>query len=312
MTADRRRVLLAASQGWEREFQELFARDPLDQWEVAVADSFSRARFLVQHNPCDLMVVHEDVLEREGAQGLAWLSWQKNVPVVFLGASPLACARAVEVGVTLCLHRDLALDHPPLLASTMKQALRINDACVGYERSKKQLSETRQHVDRLVTMLWRQTPRIGENQYYSQPYMLERLDEELARAERHQLPLSLAIGEVGEEVADESAPTMPDWGTEILVKGKRRCDVVGQYGPRGFMLLMVHTPKDGAMVCCKRIQQVLEHPGADLEGPHAPLRAFIGMTSLQGERRAPQALLRMAEQNLEMARSDMQMRLVAS
>ncbi|MFO0866918.1 MAG: hypothetical protein U0744_20140 [Gemmataceae bacterium] len=42
MTAERRRVLIAASQGWEREFQDLFTKTPLDQWEVAVADSFSR------------------------------------------------------------------------------------------------------------------------------------------------------------------------------------------------------------------------------------------------------------------------------
>lgn len=310
MIAERRRVLIAASQGWEREFQALFAKEPLDQWEVAVADAFSRARFLVQHNPCDLLLVHEDVFEREGPQGLNWLAWQKNVPVVFLGASPWACTRATELGVTLCLHRDMVLDHPPLLAATMKQAMQISDACQGFERTKKQLGETRQHVDRLVTMLWRQTPRKGEQQWYSQPYMLERLEEELARSERHKLPLSLAIGELADEETEEAPIDIPEWGTDLIVKKKRRCDVVGQYGPHGFMLLMVHTPKEGAEVCCKRLQQYFKHPSEELAGPFPSMRAFFGMTSVQGERRTPQELLRLAEQGLESARRETKLRLV--
>jgi len=310
MITERRRVLIAASQGWDREFHELFARDPLDQWEVATADSFSRARFLVQHNPCDIVLVHEDVFEREGPQGLSWLAWQKTAPIVFLGASPLACTRATDLGVTMCVHRDLVLDHPPLLATTMKQAMQIHDACRGLEKTKKQLSETRQHVDRLVSMLWRQTPKSGEQQWYSQPYMLERLDEELSRAERHKLPLSLAIGEFADEENEQAPIDIPDWSTNLIVQRKRRCDVVGQYGPRGFMLLMVHTPKDGAAVCCRRLQQYLEHPSEAVPGPHAPMRAYFGMSSIQGERRPMQELLRVAEQNLERAREEATLRLV--
>ena len=309
MLAESRRVLIAVNKTHEGEIKSLFEREPLSQWLTLYADSFPMARFTLMHNPCDALVVHEDLLEAEGGPGLAWLAWQREFPTIFMGQSARMFQRAYELGARHCLSFDMALSHPPLMATVLDQSSKTMAMSTALKRSKDQLSQTRRHIDRLVTLIWRAAPRHDESQWYSEPYILERLEEELARAERYKLPLSLAVGEMNEEeVADAS---LPDWTPELLVKTKRRCDVVGQYGPRSFLLLMVQTPKTGSITCCKRLQNFLEHESQSLTGPHQQARAFFGVTTTQGDRQSPQSLLRFAEQNLDAARHEKLMRIVA-
>jgi diguanylate cyclase (GGDEF)-like protein len=310
---ERRRVLIAAGPGANEPLRHLFCKDPLDAWDILEADSFSRARFLLQHDPCDVLLVNCDLFEREGGQGLAWLAWQRETPVVFLaGLSSLHFQKAFDLGVHVCLPRHLALDDPHLLAAAMDQALRNGAMRLGYQKTKERLAETRQHVDRLVNMIWRTGARRAETQWFSQRYMLERLSEELARVERHQVPLTLAIGELqaapGADV--EQGPVLPDWTMDLIIRGKRRCDVAGQYGLGGFMILMVHTPLQGGINCCRRLQKTLEHPQEPLPGPHVGWHAYFGVSGTSTGKMSAAAMLRAAEQNLDAARADERERIV--
>lgn len=307
-TAEPRRVLIAVNKTHDGEMKSLFEREPLAGWQPLFADSFSRARFTMRHNPCDALIVHEDLLDAEGAQGLAWLAWKKDYPTIFVGQSAIAFQRAYELGAAHCLGLDMALSHPPLLATVLQQSQKHVHVAGELERSRSQLTLARRHIDRLVTLMWRATPHQDDRQWYSEPFMLERLTEELARADRHKVPLSLAIGEMSDAERDDAV--LPEWTPEILVKEKRRCDVVGQYGPRGFLILMVHTPKTGGFNCLKRLQTRLETP-AETTRPRPPLRAYFGMTSTNGDRLTSQGLLRNAEENLEAARREKQLRIVA-
>lgn len=308
MTVERRRVLIAVNKTHDGEMKSLFEREPLAGWQPLFADSFSRARFTMRHNPCDALIVHEDLLDAEGAQGLAWLTWKKDYPTIFVGQSAMAFQRAYEIGAANCLPLDMALTHPPLLATVLQQAQKNLQMSTDLERSRIQLVQTRRHIDRLVTLMWRATPHRDDCQWYSEPFMLERLSEELARADRHKIPLSLAIGELNEDEREDAR--LPEWTPELLVKEKRRCDVVGQYGPRGFLILMVHTPKTGGFNCLKRLQTRLESP-EEKSQPRSPLRAFFGLTSTNGDRLSSQGLLRSAEENLEAARHEKLLRIVA-
>lgn len=310
MLADRRRVLLAVNKTHEGEMKSLFERESLALWQPLFADSFSRTRFTMQHNPCEALVVHEDLLASEGNQGLSWLAWKKDYPTIFVGQSAAHFQRAYELGVQHCLAFDMALSHPPLMATALDHSIKTMDSLRTLRRAKEQLSQTRRHVDRLVTLMWRAAPHYEESQWYSEPYMLERLQEEIARAERHKLPLSLAVGELKDE--EQPDPILPEWTADAIIKTKRRCDIAGQYGPKGFILLMVHTPRTGGMICCKRVQTYLEHSAESLPGPRGSVRAFFGMTSTLGERHSPQSLLRSAEENLDAARHDKMLRIVAS
>src|SRR5271170_2537945 len=120
--SDRRHVLVGTSPENQGMFRELFQRHPLDQWVTQEAESFSRARFVLQHEPCDVLLVNDDLYEREGGQGLAWLAWQREVPVVLLvGQSPETYARAYQLGVSVCLPRDQVMGHPAGLAAGLSQ-----------------------------------------------------------------------------------------------------------------------------------------------------------------------------------------------
>lgn len=308
MYVERKRILVAAASGRDSELKTLFERDPLGGWEPLFAESFARARFILQHNPCTALVVHEELLEKEGTQGLAWLAWKKDYPVVFLGESPVHFQTAFDLGVQACLPYPMAFANPALLATTLRNAEKSIQNVAQLDRTREQLTQTRKHVDRLVTLIWRSSPHNNDHQWYSQPYLFERLTEELARAERHKVPLSLALGEINQEGESIFPETTPD----LLVKGKRRCDVVGQYGNTGFMLLMVHTPKMGGMSCCRRIQNLIETPETvTTPGPRPAVRAYFGLSTTHGDRHSPQSMLRAAEQNLGSARTEPLQRIVA-
>jgi PleD family two-component response regulator len=304
----RRRVLVAAAGQPQTDLLALFAREPLADWETHTADSFSAARFVLQHTPCDVLLVHEDLYHREGYPGLAWLAFQRETPILFLGSTAEQFARAYELGVALCLPRDMAFAHAPLLHESMKQTMHHGTLRHLNERTHDQLIETRRHVDRLVSMIWRITPRQMGNDWLSQRHLMERLEEELSRSQRHRLPLSIAVGEL--QGAD-SPGTFPEGTAELLVRGKRRCDIVGQYGPRGFMLLMVHTSKPRGVMCCRRLQQYIEQPVQKSPSEQIAVRAYFGLASTSAEMMTPQTLLRAAEQNLDSARRGAQMCVVA-
>lgn len=302
---ERRRVLVAAGPARENVLRDLFAAPALGRWEGVAADGLARARFVQQHHPCNLLLVDDDLLARDGWQGLAWLTDGSAAAVVFLSAAVSeTVTRAYRHGVHVWLPRDLALADPALLAAALDRAAQLGETEGKLLRTTEQLTQARRHVDRLVGLIWRSAPGADHQPHlFSQRYMLERLEEELARSRRHGTPLTLAVGEVR---PPEAAPEEPvDWvgvASARLARAKRACDVAGQYGPQGFLLLLVHTPKEGGVVCCRRLLHVLEQPEAD-GASDPPLRAYFGLASMTEEAATPQRLLRTAEQNLEAAKS---------
>jgi diguanylate cyclase (GGDEF)-like protein len=313
LASEARRVLLAAGSKASESLRELFNEEPLNAWKILEADSFARARFVLQHDPCDVLVVNEDLLASEGGQGLGWLAWNQETPIVYLaGSSSEMLRKAYEQGATICLPRQMVLEQPMLLVTAIEHARQAANLRQEQRVTKERLHETRQHVDRLINMIWRTTPRQAEVHWFSQRYMMERLTEELSRAERHQIPLTLALGEVQPAAAEEMelANLMPDWTMNTIAGGKRRSDVAGQYGPDGFMLLMVHTPIKGGLLCCRRLQKAIEHPQEPLPGPHANLHAYFGISGTLDGKTSAAGLLRLAEQNLDAARREAKERLV--
>jgi diguanylate cyclase (GGDEF)-like protein len=308
---ERRRVLVAARAMDEEALRPLFASAALAGWEPVEADSFHRARFTLQHTGCDVLLIDEGLYTAEGPEGLAWVSRQREAPVLLLaGAGAEVCARAYEHGA-LCLPRRAALDHPPLLAAALKRAAQEGDLARTHRRTRESLSQCRRQVDRLVGLLWRSVPIDTQTQWCSQRHVLERLQEEVARSGRHGSPLTVAVGEVHTPGEEQAAADSGQWVAQRLNRVKRRCDVAGQYGLQGFLLLMVHTPSDGAVTCCRRLQRALEEPGLPPAGPRGPVRACFGLASYGDQAATPQALLRTAEEHLEAAKTRAPERIVA-
>lgn len=308
---ERPRVLIAAGAEQQPSFETLFAQEPLDQWETAAATSFAQARFALQYQPCDLLLINNDLVEREGSQGLAWLAFQLETPVLFLGDDrPEMYLRVFDLGLNTCLPYSMAMMQPALLHLAMRHAIAAWEVKLHHKRLQGQLEKTQRQVERLTQMIWRVTP-ISDDQWYSQRHMLERLGEELTRCHRHHLPLSVAMGELRSPDRSQIM-NLPDDAAAALLRGKRRCDVIGHYGSGGFMLLMVHTSKRGGVACCRRLRQYLEAPAQELDGPRRSMHSFFGVASSTIATTTPQSLLRIAEENLQAARTCAESQIVAN
>src|SRR5262249_7399441 len=149
-------------------------------------------------------------------------------------------------------------------AAALQHALGDGVTLQRARRTGDQLRDCHCQVTRLANLLWEATPAAGRPPWFSQRYMLERLQEEGCRSERHGNPLSVVLGEVWvaqeEPLADEEPGPISRWTAERVNRNKRRCDVAGQYGPQGFLLLLPHTPPQGAVTFCRRLQGLLEDP----------------------------------------------------
>jgi PleD family two-component response regulator len=314
---ERRRVLVATGTADASRLLSVFTQEPLHGWEAVPADSFEEARFVLQHNACDLLLVDEALYDQQGPDGLSWLARQREVPLVFLGGpAPDKVTRAYEDGANVWLPRGVALSNPRLMAAALERATELTCLRRGRERAAEAVHHCRRQIDRLVGLLWRTAPMNTENQWLTHRHMLERLQEEVARTERHGTPLTVVLGELqaapGDDAPPADAATLEPLTTLRIARAKRRCDVAGHYGMHGFMLLLVQTPQTGAVTCCRRLQKLLEEtPPAANAGPRGPIRAYFGVASYAPEASNPRSLLSRAEERLEKARTAEPERVVA-
>jgi PleD family two-component response regulator len=301
---DRRRLVLAARPSEASALLSQFARAPLDKWNVENADTFERARFLLQHNPCDILMVDEGLYQDAGALGLAWLAGQREVPILFMTAmEPELVAQAYRNGAHLCLPRQLALHNTSVLSAALERMAQLSDMQRSSRRTKDNLNQCRRQIDRLVNLLWRTVPMDPERQWFTQRHILERLQEEVCRSGRHGSVFTLALGEVQAAEPSGEVAELAEWTTETLSRTKRRCDVAGHYGLQGFMLLLMETPKAGGVACCKRLQQYLGQAARPPRGPRGPINACFGLSTFSADNAASQSLLSRAEKHLEAAKA---------
>jgi diguanylate cyclase (GGDEF)-like protein len=300
---EQRRVLLTADSAASPPLLDLFGRGPLKDWQAVAADSFEQARFVLRHQPCDALLVDEGVYKGEYADGFAWLVRRHQLPFLLLArAEPGMVSFALEHGATQWLPYDLALSHPLLLAGALNQVAQVTDLHRRIEQMHSKLHESRRQVDRLVGVLWRSLPQDSEQRWFTHRHMLERLHEEVSRARRYQVPLTLVLGEIG-NVPDEQSELAGKWLAEQIMKTKRSADVAGQYGPHGFMLLLVHTEEAGGIAYCRRLQKALGQPsGAAGDFPNS-LRAYFGIAGDGAALLTPERLLSLAEQQLEASKT---------
>jgi len=297
-----RRVLLTASADVRLWLRDHFARGVFQSCELLEADSLERARFILQHDQCDVHVIDASTELGPDLEGLEWMASRFEPPVILLATSnPELVAKALEMGVQQWLPRDLVLHHPRILAAALMQATRFGDLRQRISSAEAALQESRRHIGRLVALLWQSAPVDTRTHWFSQRHVLERLQEETDRAQRHGNSLSIILGDVRPAPAIAQGGdrvTLSRWVSQRLLQTKRRSDVAGQYGPDGFMVLLVQTAEAGAVNCCRRFRAVLEDPTAP--GP-APLQAHFGIATNSAETSTSKALLCRAEERLEQA-----------
>jgi GGDEF domain-containing protein len=269
-------------------------------WDVERADRFERALFLLSFDCWDILVVDESFCGPADHEGLSWLADRAKAPVVYLADIPPEIpANAFAHTSYQWLPRSPVLGRPALLSVALRQAARWRELSEQGRETDRTHGRDHRQVTRLLNMLWEVVPSGSYPGWFSQRSMLERLHEEIAHAERHGNPLAVLIAEA--RVGRGEGPASLAWVAERLVPAKRRGEVVGQYGPHGFMLLL-HATAAGAAGCCRRLRGILEQsppPVAELGGPL--LFSFGEAVYAAGD--TPRSLLCRAERNLARATS---------
>jgi diguanylate cyclase (GGDEF)-like protein len=300
---ERQRLLLVASAAVRDSFNALFASGLAEGWELAQADSFEQARVLQQHDPCAILLIDHSLYTPSNLHDPAWLSSQREASVVFLaGDEPDILTAALEHGACSWLPRDLALSHPILLMTVLNRAARQAGTRQRTRLLGEALRDCRRQVRDLVTLLWGMSPIEMRTRWFTQQHILERLQEEISRSERHGESLSVVVGAV--HTASNAKPPsdtthLTAWTAERIIRNKRRTDVAGQYGPGGFLLLLPHTTEAGAIVCCQRLRNLIETGPGHAALPPGRVCVAFGISTYSKECGTAQSLLGSAEEALE-------------
>jgi hypothetical protein len=171
-----RRVLLAAADADRAEFRQLFQAESLRDWEVIEADSLERARFIVQLDPCDVLLLDCSLFRTTAGGDLSWLAGQRRTPVLFLDDAEAGTAFALaRQAAPYWLPSEVARRHPQVLAVMLKQAAEFGDLQQRGQKTSEALEDCRRQVTRLVNLLWEAVPGEGRVRWFSQRYMLERV-----------------------------------------------------------------------------------------------------------------------------------------
>ena len=132
-----------------------------------------------------------------GDDALSWLGGPDQTPVLLLAdVTPGLIVEALSQGADHWLPRDLALSCPALLAATLQTAAHLADLRRRAKQAGETLADCRRQVSRLVSLLWEATPAEGRHGWFNQRHMLERLDEEVVRTQRHGGAFTVVLGEV--------------------------------------------------------------------------------------------------------------------
>lgn len=139
--------------------------------------------------------------------------------------------------------------------------------------------------NRLIEQLTRLTVIDSHTGLYNHRYLQERLAQELQRAKRHVLPLSVlmldidyfkSLNEVyGHQYADY---ILAEFG-KLLLRMVRSNDVVTRYGGEEFILILPETNKDGAVEFGQRLLSTIINTIFDPEGKRINLKVSMGVSN---------------------------------
>jgi len=111
----------------------------------------------------------------------------------------------------------------------------------------------------------------------------QRLDEEISRANRYHLPLSLVILDTdclkrlndhyGHLTGDELLRVF----AHLITSTVRKCDIVARYGGDEFAILLPHTTPEAALSLCERLRRAIESYPFKIGGVVEQLGASFGV-----------------------------------
>ncbi|BCX89148.1 hypothetical protein MIN45_P1518 [Methylomarinovum tepidoasis] len=137
---------------------------------------------------------------------------------------------------------------------------------------------------------------------------LQRLEGELARIQRHPVPLTLAIIDLDhfKQINDRYGHTLGDevlcTYAEHVFSGFRRQDYVARYGGEEFIVLLPNTDTAGAVKALEKIREAVKGHSLKAESETFPLPSFSAGVVSYREGEAPKDFIERADRALYQAK----------
>jgi diguanylate cyclase (GGDEF)-like protein len=139
---------------------------------------------------------------------------------------------------------------------------------------------------------------------FNRRYFTVRLDEESKRYTRFAEPLSLVLIDldrfkwINDELGHRAGDDTLKEAARVISANSRSFSVVTRYGGDEFAILLVNTPKAGAVKYAQRIKDMIErHPF-----PHGPLTVSVGVAAMPEDAAASEDLMPAADRALYVAK----------
>jgi diguanylate cyclase (GGDEF)-like protein len=181
-------------------------------------------------------------------------------------------------------------------------ALKAQVARLSDELARRQLERTElNQVIHELTELSLRDPLTG---LFNRRGLEERLVEEFARARRYGAPLSLIMIDIDhfKRVNDTHGHAVGDIAighvAKLLIKGRRASDISARYGGEELVLLLPHTPLEGAMSLAERLRYQIEQTPYRAGEAQDHLTASLGVAMYDRAMREPMELLEAADRAL--------------
>jgi diguanylate cyclase (GGDEF)-like protein len=258
--------------------------------EVVVADSGPAALALLDSVLPHLVVAEEDMAGLSGLElcrrvrDLPGFEW---VPFLFLSTQRLPPVALAELGPGF----DAWLIEPFDRGELLERVAAVLERARHHHRTS--------HIDPLTAL--------GDKHYLEQ-----RLKEELYRQQRYGVHSSLALVAIDlptlDAVAARHGGAARDQVVRFVGRLLRECmrelDVPARYNDTGFLVLMPHTPRDGADLAITRLRERLAGEVVEVAGAPLPIEISFGVTTLEAETTDLPVLLERAHASLDLARHE--------
>lgn len=126
----------------------------------------------------------------------------------------------------------------------------------------------------------------GLTQLFNRSHWQSRLAEEFSRAARYGTPLSLIMFDldhfksINDTYGHLGGDAVLIQVARIVREAVRENDIPGRYGGEEFGVILVNTPKDGAMIVAERIRATIDSSPVSFEDGEIPASASLGVTTL--------------------------------
>lgn len=152
--------------------------------------------------------------------------------------------------------------------------------------------------------IYQLTVQDGLTGVHNRRYLTEFLDRELARAQRFDRPLALAMFDIdyfknindvhghlaGDTVLRELA--------SLLKAVVRKDELLARYGGEEFAIVLPETDRDAAMLACERLRWAVENHSFNCHSVRLPVSVSVGVAISSAETSTPDDLFRAADVKL--------------